>query len=74
MNENDEIERQAAADEWMSLTQVCEFMGVSRSTVDRLIRRGELVASRTGSTGHKRCRRSDVDAAMSPVEPTEKLA
>ncbi len=74
MNENDEIERPAAANEWMTLSQVCEFMGVSRSTVDRMIRRGELVAFRLGSAGHKRCRRSDVDAAMPQVEPTERVA
>lgn len=60
--------------ELMTLDQVAEYMQLHRSTVDRLVRNGSLLASRVGGTGHKRCKRGDVMACLTPVAAEKQAA
>lgn len=57
-------------DQWVSVSQAAEILGVSRQTVHAMIKRGDLSAERVpfGSRFLYRIRRADLDAVE--VKPT----
>lgn len=49
-----------AEDEWLTVSEAAAFLGISRSTVLRVERRGEILADRTPG-GHRRFQRSQLE-------------
>jgi excisionase family DNA binding protein len=54
--------------EWLTSDEVCEILKISKSTVARYVRRGDLRAIRLpgGKRGHYRIPRTEVDRLLEP--------
>lgn len=64
-------------DEFMTLNEAAEALGVSRATIWRRIQKGEIVAFQSQQDRRQRLvRRKDIEAMMRPVEvePGKELA
>ncbi len=53
---------------WLTVTEAADYLGVSRPTLYRLVRSGELVAHRIAGKGTMRFRQEDLDAVMKPID------
>ena len=60
--------------EWMTVAEAMAYLRVSRATLYRLSADGRLPYYTVGSARDRRFRRRDLDAALLPGSPEQKLA
>lgn len=60
----------------LTAAQVCERLGISTKTFQRMVKRGDLVATKTidGPSGHYRVRERDLEAYIERNRVTPKAA
>jgi excisionase family DNA binding protein len=54
--------------EWYTINESAGYLRVSRRTMYKLIKDGQLAAYRVGTGGHRRFRRDDLERLMKPEE------
>lgn len=57
--------------EWFTVNEAADYLRVSRRTIYKLVQEDRLKAYRVGAERHLRFRREDLDAALTPVDPSE---
>ncbi len=57
-------------DEWLTIEEAAERLKVSRRMVYRYMDAGQLQYYQVGDSGHRRIKRSDLDALMRPGTKT----
>ena len=60
----------AGQSEWMTISEACEYLKISQRTLYRYMEDGSLPFFTVGETGHRRLKRSDLEALM--IEQTRK--
>jgi len=57
-------------DEWLTTREACKFLKIHRRTLYRMMKDGRLRYSYIAGSGHRRIRKTDVDALLIPAPPS----